>query len=239
MKGIIGKKLGMTQVFNEMGRAVPVTVIAAGPCIITEVRNKERNGYTAIQLGFGAIKAKLVEKIKKKEDRKSKKVINKPIVGFFDKNDIKPMRYLREFRIESVDDYKIGQEIKVTIFSNGEIVDVIGRSKGKGFQGGMKRHNFKGGPRSHGSMIHRQPASSGSTDAARTIKGTKKPGRMGYDRVTAQGLEIVRVDGEKNLLLIKGSVPGPPKGLLIIKESCKKKKVVKVVEKVAEKAGKK
>jgi large subunit ribosomal protein L3 len=235
----------MTQVFNEMGRAVPVTVIAAGPCIVTEVRNKDKHGYTAIQLGFGSVKAKLVEKIKKKEDRKSKRVINKPIVGFFEKRDIKPMRYLREFRLENIDDYKIGQEIKVTIFNNGEFVDVVGRSKGKGFAGGMKRHGFKGGPRSHGSMIHRQPASSGSTDAARTIKGTKKPGRLGFDNVTAQGLQIVRVDGEKNLLLIKGSIPGPPKGLLIIRESCKTRKAekaakaAKAAEKAPEKGGRK
>jgi len=239
VKGIIGKKLGMTQVFNELGRAVPVTVIMAGPCIITEVRNKDKHGYTAIQLGFGTVKAKLVEKIKKKEDRKSKKVINKPIVGYFESKELKPMRHLRELRIENIDDYKIGQEIKVTIFNDGEFVDVVGQSKGKGFAGGMKRHNFKGGPRSHGSMIHRQPASSGSTDAARTIKGTKKPGRLGNDRISAQGLQIVRVDGEKNLLLIKGSVPGPPKGLLIIKESCKRKKAAKAAARAAAKAAEK
>jgi large subunit ribosomal protein L3 len=208
VKGIIGKKLGMMQVFDEKGRAVPVTVIAAGPCTITQVKDKAKDGYESVQMGFGAIKAKRV---------------NKPLGGFFKKNDIKPQHYLREFQVAGVSDYKVGQEIKVTVFSQGEFVDVVGKSKGKGFAGGMKRHNFSGGGASHGSMIHRQPASSGSTDAARTIKGTRKPGRMGCDRVTALGLEIIRIDGEKNLMLVRGSVPGPPKGLVMIRQSVKNK----------------
>ncbi|MDQ7823180.1 MAG: 50S ribosomal protein L3 [Candidatus Eremiobacteraeota bacterium] len=206
MKGIIGKKLGMMQIFDEIGRAVPVTVIAAGPCVVTDLRTVEKDGYTAVQMAFGSIK--------------QKKLI-KPVAGYYKKRDIKPHRYMREFAMEATKDFKVGQEIKVGIFENGQLVDVIGTSKGKGYAGGMKRHNFKGGPRSHGSMIHRQPASSGSTDAARTIKGTRKPGRMGCDRVTAQGLKIIRVDNEKNLLLVRGAVPGPPQGLLLIRDSVK------------------
>jgi len=212
VKGIIGKKLGMTQIFNDKGRAVPVTVISAGPCVITEVRDEKKDGYEAVQLAFGAIKQKRVKK---------------PLAGFYKKKEVKPHKYLREFRVEGTGDYRVGQEIKVTVFDAGELVDVVGKSKGKGFAGGMKNWGFKGGAQSHGSMIHRQPASSGSTDAARTIKGTRKPGRMGNKQVTAQGLEIVRVDGEKNLLLLRGTVPGPPQGLLIIRKSVKTKKISK------------
>jgi large subunit ribosomal protein L3 len=213
VKGILGRKLGMMQVFDERGRAVPVTVIAAGPCTVTQIRDKSKDGYEAVQMGFGAVKARRV---------------NKPLGGFFKKNDVKPQHYLREFQIAGISDYRVGQEIKVTVFGQGEFVDVIGKSKGKGFAGGMKRHNFSGGGASHGSMIHRQPASSGSTDAARTIKGTRKPGRLGGDRVTALGLEIIRVDGEKNLMLVRGSVPGPPKGLLVIRQSVKNKEPKKI-----------
>lgn len=222
MKGIIGKKLGMAQIFDEVGHAVPVTVIAAGPCIVTDVRTKKKDGYEAIQMGFGYISEKRVsDLVNPKKKRRKNKIINKPKYGYFKKRDIKPLRYLREFRTENTDDFKVGQEVRVTIFAQGEIVDVVGKSKGKGFQGGMKRHQFNGGPASHGSMIHRQPASSGSTDAARTLKGTRKPGRLGNVRTTAQGLSIVRVDGEKNLLLIRGAVPGPPQGLVLVQESVK------------------
>ena len=173
-KGILGKKLGMTQVIAQDGSAVPVTVIQAGPCVVAGKRTQERDGYSSIQLGLGAVKERRV---------------TKPVGGWYKKQGVKPTRVLREVAFDDAESLNIGQEIKVDIFQEGELVDVVGTSKGKGFQGGMKRHRFSGGPRSHGSMTHRQPASSGSTDAARTYKGTKKPGHMGDARVTATGTD--------------------------------------------------
>lgn len=204
MKGILGKKLGMTQIFDEKGVTVPVTVIEAGPCVVVQKKTSEKDGYNALQLGFGKIKEKSV---------------NKPLKGHFAKNQSKAVRHLGEVRVDSTEEFKVGQEIKVDIFKAGELVDVIGRTIGKGFAGGMKRWNFSGGGASHGSMIHRQPASGGSTDAAKVIKGKKGPGRLGNERNTAQGLKVVRVDSVKNLLLIKGTVPGANNSLLFIKES--------------------
>lgn len=209
MKGIIGKKIGMTQLYDENGRVVPVTVIEAGPCTVTEIRTEDRDGYTAVQLGYGKIKPTKVKK---------------PLAGFFKKREVEPLRYLKEFRTETVGDLKIGQEINAGVFSEGEYVDVKGISKGKGFAGAMKRHNFRGGSRTHGSHNHRQPNSTGSTDAARVFKGTRKPGHMGSDTVTVQGLKVFRIDQERNLLLVKGAIPGGSNGIVMIRESVKNKK---------------
>ena len=209
MKGIIGKKVGMMQLFDDTGRAVPVTVIAAGPCTVTELRTQEKDGYSAVQMGWGNVK---------------EKKLKRPAEGFFKKQNVKPHKVLREFRVNDLGALEIGQEIKVDTFEVGQYVDVIGTSKGKGFAGTMKRYNFSGGPRTHGSNTHRQPCSSGVTDSARTIKGLKKPGHMGSERVTSQGLKVIRVDADRNLLIVRGSVPGAQNGLLMIKESVKNKK---------------
>jgi large subunit ribosomal protein L3 len=209
MKGIIGRKVGMMQLFDETGKAIPVTVISAGPCKVTEIRTQEKDGYTAVQMGFGEVKEKKVKK---------------PVAGFYKKINVSPMRVLREFRANDTKGFEVGQEIKASIFEAGQYVDVVGTSIGKGFAGGIKRHHFNGGPKTHGSMSHRKPCSGGATDAARTIKGTRKPGHMGNERVTAQGLKVVRVDDEKNLIIVKGAVPGAKKGLLMIKESVINKK---------------
>lgn len=215
-KGILGKKLGMTQILSADGSAVPVTVIEAGPCVVTNKRTVEKDGYSSLQIGLGDIK----ERAARGKGRARGKLA-KPLAGYFKKQGVKGARHLREVKFDDVDTFGLGQEIKVDIFAEGEKVDVVGTSKGKGFQGGIKRHRFSGGPRSHGSMTHRQPASSGSTDAARTLKGTRKPGHMGHARVTALGLTIVRVDLPRNVILIKGSVPGPINGLVIVKNSVK------------------
>lgn len=215
-KGILGKKLGMTQVLTAEGNAVPVTVIEAGPCVVTGKRTIERDGYESLQIGMGEIK----ERDPKKSGRARGKM-GKPLAGYFKKQGVTPARHLREVKFDDATEYALGAEITADIFTEGEIVDIVGTSKGKGFQGGIKRHRFGGGPRSHGSMTHRQPASSGSTDAARTLKGTRKPGHMGHARVTAQGLTVVRVDLPRNLILVKGSVPGPINGLVIVKNSVK------------------
>lgn len=205
-KGILGKKLGMTQLIVEDGTAIPVTVIEAGPCVVTGKRTQEKDGYQSLQLGLGAVKERRV---------------TRPQAGYFKKQGVKASKYLREVKFDDIEAYALGQEIKADIFAEGEKVDVVGTSKGKGFQGGIKRHRFSGGPRSHGSMTHRQPASSGSTDAARTLKGTRKPGHMGAARVTAQGLTVVKVDVPRNLILVRGSVPGAVNSLVILKNSVK------------------
>ncbi len=202
--GIIGKKLGMTQIFNSDGRIVPVTVIEAGPCKVVQVKNRDKDGYSAIQLGFGAAK--------------EHKVI-KPLKGHYAKVNLKPMRYLKEFRLKDASSYESGQDITPSIFNEGEKVSVTGISKGKGFAGSIKRHHFRSGPTSHGSMHHRKPASAGATDAARVFKGKRSPGRMGGDQVTVKGLKVVRADAERNLLLIKGAVPGPTGGLVVIRKA--------------------
>jgi LSU ribosomal protein L3P len=206
-KGILGKKLGMTQVFTEDGTVVPVTVVEAGPCVVTQIKTREKDGYDAIQIGFGNIREKLV---------------NKPLKGHFEKGGVSPKRYLREFKFENTSEYQVGNEIKADIFTEGDRVDVTGRTKGKGFAGAIKRWNQHRGPMRHGSKYHRGPGSLGSgTSPGRVFKTKKLPGRLGNERVTIQNLEVVKADPEKNLLLIKGSVPGPKGSLLIIKESVK------------------
>jgi large subunit ribosomal protein L3 len=198
---ILGRKVGMTQVFNDRGEVVPVSVIEAGPCIVTQLKSVEKDGYVAVQVGFGEIRPRLV---------------NKPETGHFKKAGVDPKRHVREIRTEDTSDYKLGDAIKCDIFQPGQRVKVTGVSKGKGFQGVVKRFHFHGADMTHGSMIHRKPQSSGATDAARTFKGTRKPGQMGNKQVTVRGLRIVRVDTEKNLLLIEGAVPGSDGGLLTI-----------------------
>jgi len=205
-KGILGRKLGMTQIFDEDGTVIPVTVIKAGPCVVVQKRTPERDGYAAVQLGFEEVR---------------EKVLNKPLLGHFARHQVKPMRFLREIRLdpEELDNYEVGQEIRVDIFSPGEYVDVRGTSKGKGFAGGIKRHGFQRGPMSHGSKYHRRPGSLAAKGPARVFKGRKLPGRMGGATVTVQNLKVVKVVPEHNLMLVKGAVPGPRQGLLVIKNS--------------------
>lgn len=207
-KGILGKKVGMTQVFDEQGHAIPVTVIVAGPCTVIQKKTVATDGYNAVQIGF---------------DVKRESLVNKPLKGHFAKANVSPVRYIRELRLENVDDYQIGQELKADVFAAGEKIDVVGTSKGKGFAGGIKRHGFHRGPMKHGSKYHRRPGSLGAKGPARVFKGRKLPGRTGGARVTVQNLEVVRVDAERNVLLIKGAVPGPKKGMIMIKPSVKAK----------------
>lgn len=206
-KAILGKKIGMTQIFNEEGKAIPVTVIESKPCVVVQKKNLETDGYNAIQVGFGDVKEKRV---------------SKPIKGHFKKAQLKPMKYLREFRLDNIDNYKVGQEINVDTFKPGDRVDVTGISKGKGFAGGVKRWHFNRGPMGHGSMYHRRPGSLGATDPARVFKGRKLPGRMGGERVTVQNLEVIKVYPDRNLMLVKGAVPGTKNSLLLIKDTVKK-----------------
>ncbi len=206
MKAIIGKKIGMTQIFDEKGIVIPVTAILAGPCVVAQVKTVETDGYNAVQLGFGEIKDKH---------------INKPKAGHFKKAGIENKKHLREFRVDSVD-VTVGDEIKVDVFANGDKIDVQGTTKGKGFQGVIKRHGQSRGPMGHGSMYHRRPGSMGPTSTpGRVFKGKKLPGHMGVQTVTIQNLDVVRVDLDKNVLLVKGSVPGPKGALLKIRPSVK------------------
>ena len=208
-KGLIGKKIGMTQIFNEEGKVIPVTVIEAGPCVVSQVKTEETDGYNSIQLGFGAIKESKV---------------NKPERGHFTKANIAPARYLREFRVDSIEDVKVGDELKADIFIAGDKIDIQGTSKGKGFQGVIKRHGQHRGPMGHGSMYHRRPGSMGSTSTpGRVFKGKKLPGHMGAETVTIQNLEVIKVDLDKNIILVKGSVPGAKGSILKIKSSVKAK----------------
>lgn len=206
-KGILGRKIGMTQVFTEEGNIIPVTVIEAGPCVVLQKKNVENDGYNSVQLGF----------LDKKEHR-----ANKPELGHAKKAGVTPKRYVKEIRDVDLEGIEVGQEIKVDIFKEGEFVDVTGTSKGKGFQGTIKRHGFSRGPSSHGSHFHRQPGSIGPVDMARVMKGKKMPGRMGNKTVTLQNLEIVRVDTERNCLLVKGSIPGPRNSFVKIRSAVKK-----------------
>ena len=206
-KGIIGRKLGMTQIFDEKGNVIPVTVIEAGPCVVAQVKTVETDGYNALQLGFGEIKSKH---------------INKPETGHFAKSKIENKKHLREFRLDSIEGVKVGDEIKADVFAAGENVDIQGISKGKGFQGVIKRHGQHRGPMGHGSMYHRRPGSMGPTSTpGRVFKGKKLPGHMGRVLVTIQNLDIVRVDMDKNVILVKGSVPGAKGAILKIKSSVK------------------
>lgn len=209
MKNILGKKIGMTQIFLEDGVVVPVTVVEAGPVKVIQKKTVDKEGYNAIQVGF--------------EDKKENRV-NKPLKGHFDKAGVEYKKHIREFIVDNPDEFEIGQEIKVDVFEQGDKVDVVGISKGKGTQGPIKRHNYSRGPESHGSKYHRAGgARAAAADPGRVFKGTKGMGRMGNERVTVQNLEIVRVDTDRNLLLIKGAVPGPKGGLLFIKETVKNK----------------
>lgn len=207
VKNIIGRKVGMTSVFLDDGRFVPVTVVEAGPCVVTQKKTKERDGYEAVQLAFGDASAKR---------------LTKPVLGHLKKSGSAPKKYLREFR-RGIDGVEVGQTVTVANFNVGDRVDVVGISKGHGFSGGIKRWNFNGGGASHGSMIHRQPASNGDTNAGRTTKGSRRPGHYGVDRVTHQNLEVVRADAERNLLLLRGPVPGAKNALVVIQPSVKVK----------------
>lgn len=205
--GILGKKVGMTRLFGEHGAVIPVTVIEAGPCHIVQTKTKATDGYEAVQIGFG----------EKKED-----AINKPARGHFKKANVPPLRVLREFRVDSVENFQVGERLTAQIFSVGELVDISGISKGKGFSGVMKRWGFKGGKASHGAETHRAPGSIGaSSDPSRVFKGLPMAGRMGGKRITVQNLEVVKVDVERNLLVVKGSVPGPRNGILMIRKAVK------------------
>ena len=204
-KAIMGKKVGMTQIFNEQGKVIPVTVVEAGPCVVLQKKTVESDGYEAIQVGFGDIREKLV---------------NKPKTGVFKKAGVNVKRYIREFRLEDVSAYEVGTEIKADIFAVGDKVDVSGISKGKGFQGTIKRWNAHRGPMSHGSKFHRAVGSMGaSSDPSRTFKNKRMPGHMGAVKTTVLNLEVVKVMPEKNVILIKGGVPGPNKGMVIIRNS--------------------
>jgi large subunit ribosomal protein L3 len=205
-KGILGKKLGMTQVFTPEGLVIPVTVIQAGPCTVLQKKDAENDGYEAIQIGF--------------EDKKENNAI-KPELGHAKKAGATPKRYIKEFRGIQISEYEVGQEIKADLFAEGEFVDVTGTSKGKGFQGVIKRHNQSTGPMAHGSRYHRGPGSMGSIQANRVPKGKKLPGHMGAETVTIQRLEVVKVDVERNVLLIKGSIPGPKNSYVSVKSTVK------------------
>jgi large subunit ribosomal protein L3 len=207
MVGIIGKKIGMTQVFNEDGIVTPVTVVEVTPMVVTQIKTVETDGYNAIQVASGDVKTKHV---------------NKPLQGHFDKANVAYKKTLKEFRVENPAEFTVGQEIKADIFENGQIIDVTGTSKGKGTMGPIRRHNQSRGPETHGSKFHRGGGSIGAASfPARVIKGMPMAGRMGNEQVTVQNLEVVRVDAERNLLLVKGAVPGPKTGQVIISKAVK------------------
>ncbi len=214
-KAILGRKLGMTQIFTEEGRVVPVTVVESGNNFVLQNKTDETDGYNAVQIGFGDIKEKNV---------------TKPLKGHFEKAGVKAVRFIREMRLAAPSEYNVGDTIGVDIFAAGDLVDVVGTSKGKGFAGGIKRHNFARGPMGHGSKSHREPGSTGamiSGPGGRVLKGKKLPGRMGGERVTVQRLTVVRVDTDRNLILIKGAIPGPKKGFVVIKDTVKPAKATK------------
>ena len=208
MTGILGTKLGMTQVFDETGQVVPVTVVQAGPCVVTAVRTPDSDGYSAVQIGFGEINPRKV---------------TKPVAGLFEKAGVTPRRYVAEIRTEGASEYTLGQELTAELFAAGQRVDVTGKSKGKGFAGVMKRHHFKGLSASHGTQRkHRSPGSIGAcATPGRVFKGVRMAGRMGAEKTTVQSLTVHAVDGDKNLLLIKGAVPGPRGGLVVVRSAAR------------------
>lgn len=217
-QGLIARKRGMTQLFGEGGNAIPVTVLEAGPCTVVQVKTRATDGYEALQLGF----------------EPKRKNVTKPMAGHFKKAKVDPTRVLREIHLETTEGYQVGQTLTVELFKPGELVDVTGVSKGRGFQGGVKRHGWSGGPATHGSMFHRAPGSIGaSSDPSRVFPGHHLPGRMGADRVTVSHLEVVRVVPEQNLLVVKGAVPGATGGLLLVRKSVK---LSKAQQKAAKKA---
>ncbi len=200
--GLLGRKVGMTRIFTDSGQAVPVTVIEAGPCVVVQRKTPDRDGYSAVQVGF-------------EEAKRSR--TNSPMTGHFESRGLRPMKYLREFRVEADEQFEEGQQLTVEMFEPGQKVTVTGTSKGRGFAGVIKRHGFRGGPASHGSKVHRSPMSAGATDAARVFPGQRMPGHMGNKKVTVKGLQIIEIDAEHNLLVVKGAVPGPNGGLVAIK----------------------
>ena len=206
-KAILATKVGMTQIFNEDGVLTPVTVLQAGPCVVTQVKTEDNDGYKAVQVGF----------VDKRE-----KLINKPLKGHFDKGGVSYKRYVREFRFENAEEYAVAQEIKADIFTAGDKIDATAISKGKGFQGAIKKHGQHRGPMAHGSKFHRHQGSNGAcSDPSKVFKGKGMPGHMGHKQITVQNLEIVKIDVENNLLLVKGAVPGPKKALVTVKETVK------------------
>ena len=222
-KAILATKVGMTQIFNEDGQLIPVTVLQAGPCVVTQVKTEENDGYKAVQVGFVDKREKLVTKpVKGGFGDIRESLVNKPEKGHFDKAGVAVKRFVKEFRFDNAAEYTVGQEIKADIFADGDHIDATAVSKGKGFQGAIKRHGQSRGPMAHGSKYHRHAGSNGAcSDPSKVFKGKHMPGHMGNVQVTVQNLEIVRVDTENNLLLVKGAVPGPKKSLVTIKETVK------------------
>ncbi|MCM1184420.1 MAG: 50S ribosomal protein L3 [Roseburia sp.] len=220
-KAILATKVGMTQIFNEDGSLIPVTVLQAGPCVVTQVKTEENDGYKAVQVGFMDKKDRIVNRDKSgKKEILHRHGVNKALKGHFDKAGVPSKRFLREFKFENAEEYALGSEIKADIFAVGDKVDASAISKGKGFQGAIKRHGQHRGPMTHGSKFHRHQGSNGACSSpSRVFKGKGMPGHMGCEKVTVQNLEVVRVDAEKNLLLIKGSVPGSKKALVTLKET--------------------
>ena len=220
-KAILATKVGMTQIFNEDGVLVPVTVLQAGPCVVTQVKTVENDGYSAVQVGFVDKKERIVNKDKNgKKEIVHRHGVNKALKGHFDKAGVSCKRYVREFRLDNAEEYTLGSEIKADVFAAGDKIDASAISKGKGFQGAIKRLGQSRGPMAHGSKFHRHQGSNGACSSpSRVFKGKGMPGHMGCVKVTVQNLTVVRVDAEKNLLLVKGAVPGPKKALVTIKES--------------------
>ncbi|CUN12722.1 50S ribosomal protein L3 [Blautia hydrogenotrophica] len=206
-KAILATKVGMTQIFNEDGVLIPVTVLQAGPCVVTQVKTEENDGYSAVQVGYAD---------------KRENLVNKPMKGHFEKAGVSCKRFVKEFKLDNAAEYELGQEIKVDVFEAGDHIDATAISKGKGYQGAIKRHGQSRGPMAHGSKYHRHAGSNGAaSDPSKVFKGKKMPGQMGNKQITIQNLEVVRVDAENNLLLVKGAVPGPKKSLVTIKETVK------------------
>ena len=222
-KAILATKVGMTQIFNEDGVLTPVTVLQAGPCVVTQIKTVENDGYSAVQVGFVDKKDKIVNKdANGKKEIVHRHGVTKAEQGHFAKAGVSSKRFVREFKFENADEYTLAQEIKADIFAAGDKIDATAISKGKGFQGAIKRHGQHRGPMTHGSKFHRHAGSNGAaSDPSKVFKGKKMPGQMGAKKITIQNLEIVRVDAENNLILVKGSVPGPKKSLVTIKESVK------------------
>ncbi len=222
-KAILATKVGMTQIFGEDGTLTPVTVLKAGPCAVTQIKTQENDGYSAVQVGFVDKKEKIVNKDKAgKKEVIHRHGVNRAEKGHFDKAGVSCKRYVRELKLDNAEEYTLGSEIKADIFEAGDRIDATAISKGKGFQGAIKRHGQHRGPMTHGSKFHRHQGSNGACSSpSRVFKGKGMPGHMGCVRVTVQNLTVVRVDAEKNLLLVKGSVPGPKKGLVTIKETTK------------------
>jgi large subunit ribosomal protein L3 len=208
---ILGRKLGMTQIFSEDDRLIPVTVLQLGPCVVTQIKTREKEGYEAVQIGFGAVK-------EKKVNGKPQPKVNKPMLGHFEKAGVEASKVLREVRVDNAADYQLGQKLTVEGFAEARKVDVSGVSKGKGFAGVMKRHNFRGGPGGHGAHFHRAPGSIGQcATPSRVFKGLKLPGHMGDEKVTVRNLEVVRIDVDQNLLIVKGAVPGGKNALVSVR----------------------